>query len=96
MVEHMVWFKLKDDVTEEQKDAMIAGARNMAGKIDGVLELSSGRDFSGRSKGFEIGLYVRLVSKEALANYAPHPAHQAFVQEFKPLWEEVMALDFEC
>lgn len=95
MVEHLVWFKLKESATEEDKQGMVAGALAMDGKVDGVVSLSCGRDFSGRSKGFEIGLTVRFTSRAALEAYGPHPAHQEFVGQFKPLWEEVMALDYE-
>jgi hypothetical protein len=38
---------------------------------------------------------VRFVSREALEVYGPHPDHAAFGQNFKHLWEEVQALDFE-
>ncbi len=95
MVEHMVWFKLKETATEQDKVAMIAGANALAGKIDGVVSVASGRDFSGRSRGYEIGLSVRFTTREALELYGPHPEHQKFVQTFKPLWEDVTALDFE-
>jgi Stress responsive A/B Barrel Domain len=95
MVEHLVWFKLKDDVTDEQKQAMVAGLRALRGQIEGIEHLACGEDFSGRSKGYQIGLIVRLTSRAALEAYGPHPLHQAFIQRFKPLWEDVMALDFE-
>ena len=95
MVEHLVWFKLKDDVQEEQKQALLSGLRGLAGQIEGIEHLACGEDFSGRSKGYQIGLVVRFTTREALEKYGPHPAHQQFLADFKSLWEDAMALDFE-
>jgi hypothetical protein len=95
MVEHTVWFKLKDAVTDEQKQEMMAGLRALRGQIEGIEHLACGEDFSGRSKGYQIGLVVRLVSRAALEVYGPHPVHQAFLQKFRPLWDDVVALDLE-
>lgn len=95
MVEHLVWFKLKDGVTDEQKQAMMQGLRDLKNQIDGIEHLACGQDYSGRSNGYGIGLVVRFTSREALEKYQPHPAHKAFGDEFRPLWEDVKALDFE-
>jgi hypothetical protein len=96
MIEHLVWFKLKDGVTDEQKNAMLQTLRALKNQIDGIEHLACGEDFSGRSKGFQIGLIVRFSSREALELYGPHPAHKAFGDNFRELWDEVMALDFEA
>lgn len=96
MVEHLVWFKLKEDVTPEDRIAMMDGLNGLHGLIPGILHLACGEDFSGRSRGFHIGLIVRFDSRAALEAYGPHPAHAAFVGRFKPLWDDVMALDFDA
>ncbi len=95
MIEHLVWFKLKESVTEEQKQQMLDALRALRGQIEGIEHLACGVDFSGRSKGYEIGLAVRFSSRAALEEYGPHPAHKAFGEGFSPLWDDVMALDFE-
>lgn len=95
MVEHLVWFKLKEGVTEEQKQAMMQALRALPATIEGIEHLACGEDFSGRSEGYGIGLVVRFVSREALESYGPHPDHAAFGQSFKALWDDVKALDFE-
>jgi hypothetical protein len=95
MVEHLVWFRLNDDVTPEQKEGMKNALRALKNQIDGIEHIAVGEDFSGRSRGFQLGLVVRFASREALEIYGPHPAHQAFVNGHKHLWNDVMALDFE-
>ncbi len=95
MVEHLVWFKLKEGVTGEEKGAMMQALRDLRGQIDGIEHIACGEDFSGRSNGYQIGLVVRFTSREALDIYQPHPIHQAFVTKFRHLWDDVKALDFE-
>ena len=95
MIEHLVWFKLREDVAEADKAAMLQSLRDLPTQIAGIDHLACGEDFSGRSNGYQIGLVVRFTSREALDAYGPHAVHQAFVERFKPLWEDVRALDFE-
>ena len=95
MIWHMVGFKLKEGVTEQEKQAMLAGLRALPAQIEGIQHLACGEDFSGRSKGYQIGLVVTFASRSALEEYGPHPAHQAFVVQFKRFWDDVIALDFE-
>ena len=94
-VEHLVWFRLKDGVSQDETDAMMNALRALPQTIQGIEHLAVGEDFSERSRGFQLGLVVRFVSREALETYGPHPAHVAFGDDFKHLWTDVMALDFE-
>ena len=96
MVEHLVWFKLKEGVTGAEKQAMMAALRALRGPIEGIEHIACGEDFGGRSKGFKIGLVVRFASRQALDIYQPHPVHQAFIEAHKSKWTDVMALDFEA
>jgi hypothetical protein len=96
MIWHTVWFQLKDGVSAEDRAAMQQSLRALRGEIDGILHLGCGEDFSGRSGGYQIGLVVGFASRAALDAYGPHPKHQAFIEQFKPMWEDVKALDFDA
>lgn len=96
MVEHLVWFKLNEGVQAEEKQAMLETLRAFVGVIEGIQHLACGEDFSGRAHGFEIGLVVRCASREALKAYDLDPTHRQFIAQFKHLWAEVRALDFEA
>ena len=37
-----------------------------------------GTNFTDRSRGFNLGLYVRFTDKAALDYYQPHPIHEEF------------------
>ncbi len=95
MVEHLVFFKLKEGVSSEDKYALLGGLRALPSQISEIKYLACGEDFSGRSKGYELGLVVRFENRDGLNVYQPHPAHLDFVNSFRHLWTDVMALDFE-
>ena len=95
MVEHMVLFKMKEGASDEDKQALMAGLRALPAQIPEIRDLCCGIDFSGRSKGHEVGLVVRFDDRAGLDVYQPHPAHLDFIDKHRHLWSEVMALDFE-
>lgn len=97
MIEHLVLFKLKPGTTDAQIDAMLAALRALPEAIDTIEELSCGRNFSDRSQGHQVGLRVRFGSREGLAAYIPHPAHQGCVAtHIAPILEQVTVVDYEA
>jgi len=96
MIWHTVWFKLKESASAEDKEAMLAALRALPKEIKEIKSLSCGYDYSGRSEGYEIGLVETFETREGLEIYGPHPAHVAFGNKFRHLWEDVKALDFEA
>ncbi len=95
MIHHLVWFKLKDGISAEEKAQLKANLLEMKPQIPQIIEMACGEDFSGRSRGFEFGLAVQFASREDGQIYDQHPAHQAFIAKSKHLWSDVQALDFE-
>ena len=95
MIEHQVWFKLRDGWTQEDAATLKKALLNLRAAIDGIEWASAGLDFSGRSRGFEFGYIARFATREAYDAYGPHPAHLEFVAQNKHLWQDVMALDYE-
>ncbi|BCJ86828.1 Dabb family protein [Effusibacillus dendaii] len=95
MVEHLVLFKFSETTTNEQKDAIIAQARQLKEAIPGIVDLKCGRNFSDRSKGFEVGLSVRFENRQALEAYGPHPKHQELVAKLREIgMQETIVVDF--
>ena len=96
LVEHIVLFKWKADTSASSIDALMRALRNLQTEIPGIVSLSLGEDFTGRSQGYTHCLHVQFESREALAAYGPHEAHQAVVQtHINPIREAVLAFDFE-
>ena len=71
MVEHLVWFKLKEGVSDEDKSAMLQALRALKTQVPNILHLACGEDFSGRSKGFQIGLVVRFPNRPGAGRIWP-------------------------
>jgi hypothetical protein len=91
-----VLFKLKADASEEAKNAAIEALKGLKAQIDGIVDLTCGRNFSERSQGYEIGLVVRFRDRAALDAYISHPAHRGVVEKYiHPIREDVIVADYE-
>jgi hypothetical protein len=80
MIEHIVVFKVKADLTDAQKNDMLSAIRSLKDRVPGILDLQVGENFSERAQGFTHALVVRFTDRAALDGYIPHPAHQDVVQ----------------
>ncbi|HWI54037.1 MAG TPA: Dabb family protein [Symbiobacteriaceae bacterium] len=96
MVEHIVCFKLKPEITAQQEQEFIEMLRGLKGKIPAIVDLSAGRNFSPeRGQGFTVGLVVRFNDKAGLATYGPHEHHQPVKARVGEICESVLAVDYE-
>ena len=96
MIYHQVWFKLADNSSHADREQIEAELNALPALIPEIVEMHTGPDFSGRSRGFELGLLVVFKTREDGQIYDKHADHQAFIAANKHLWSEVMALDFEA
>jgi hypothetical protein len=96
MIEHIVLFRWTETATPQAIETAILELRALKGKIEGIVDLSCGINFSDRAQGYTHGLVVRFIDRTALEAYGPHPAHQHVVQNFiNPIRADVLALDYE-
>lgn len=94
---HIVLFKWIEDATSEAIEAVMNGLRGMEGRIEGLLYVSCGENFSGRAQGFTHGLVTRFTDRAALDAYATHPVHVEVIEKYiKPIRSDVLALDYEA
>lgn len=91
---HTFAFRWKPGVTAEQIQRVIAGIRNLQGKIPGLLETWVGENISPRSQGYALGGVMKFENRAALEAYGAHPIHQELLQWLMPLIEPV-EVDFE-
>jgi hypothetical protein len=91
---HMFAFRWQPGVTEEQKQRVIAGIRQLQGQIPGLVETIVGVNISPRGLGYELGGVMKFTDKASLDAYGPHPVHQKLVSWLMPLIEPV-EVDFE-
>ena len=93
---HVVLFKFKEDAPKEKIAALEEAFGELPSKIDSIKGFEWGTNVSGegRSKGFTHCFLVTFADQKGLDVYLPHPAHQAFVSELKPLLDDVLVIDY--
>ena len=99
MITHIVIWRLKnrenETAREETARAIKQKIENMRGKIPGLLRIEGGVDFSRTSASCDVALYAELESREALAGYHVHPAHEEFKAFVGPHLSERYLVDYE-
>jgi hypothetical protein len=96
MIEHILLIRWTEGASPEAVDAAMAELRALKDKIPGIVDLSSGTNFSVRAKDYTHGLVIRFKDRAALEAYNPHPEHQRVVQIFiNPIRADTVVLDYE-
>ncbi|MFC9709744.1 Dabb family protein [Paenibacillus sp. NPDC056933] len=97
MFEHLVVFKFNDKITSDKQQEFVAQLLALQEQVPGIVDLTAGVNITeetDRIQGFTIGLRVTFEDQEALRNYGPHPAHQAFVASLNGWVENVIVTDY--
>ena len=93
-IEHIVLFEKKDDATDEQTQAALAGIKSLKEKIPGVLEVKISDNITDRAP-YSHGAIITMQDRETLAEYGPHPAHQEVLQLLQPVAANLVVVDIE-
>lgn len=97
-VVHVVLIQFKPEVTAQQREQVIRASLERLKHIPGVVSVAAGPkvrdDRPVHIRDYDVGILVVLESAPALDRYGPHPLHQAFVQEFQPLFARLQVVDF--
>lgn len=87
---HVVVYRFRDDVSNNDREKAINGIKEMAAKIPGIkniwlkTERNQARDFS--------GVYaIEFASPEAAADYAESPVHEAWSKSWQQLRENSLS-----
>ncbi|WP_248924852.1 Dabb family protein [Paenibacillus hamazuiensis] len=97
MYEHLVVFKLKENVTAQMEQELLDKLQSFKGRIPGIVQLSAGINVTEETEnrhGFNLGLRVTFSDREALRQYSPHPLHQEFVRMLDGLLDSVVVVDY--
>lgn len=94
MVTHVVMYKLKDDC-KGKADELIGKFLSMKGKIEGLCDIRSGKDFKKEGRSYDVALICTLESKDALEKYAIHEVHLPVLAYAKTVVERSHSVDFE-
>ena len=93
MVKHIVVYTLKEGVDKEAAVEIIRSQLEpLVGVIPGLTHMEVRRTYQG---GTDYALYSQFESREALANYAQHPAHLAAKEHFWHFLDQRFCADYE-
>lgn len=99
MIKHIVFWRLnesahgmdKHSIAKILKDKLLA----MQGKIDGLLKVEVGFDFSNEKDSCDVALYSEFETKEALHQYQIHPDHLEIKKWLSEVRYERRVVDYE-
>lgn len=97
-VNHIVLLWLKADVTNVKTEEIIRRTRELS-NIEGVQQLQIGRSIASDRQivddSFDIGIYMRFNSKQAMQRYLQNPQHIVLVNKYiKPNIVKIVVYDF--
>ena len=99
MVKHIILWKLKEELSEEEKKQVKteikAGLEGLQGKIPGLVSIQVQTERLGSSNA-DLVLDSLFTDEEALKGYSVHPAHVEVADtKVRPYAQIRMCLDFE-
>ncbi len=100
MVRHVILWKLKDELTADEKksvkEGIKVGLEGLLGQVPGLVEVKVYIDGRLDSSNADVMLDCVLENEEALKGYAIHPAHVAVADgKVRPYTSVRTCLDFE-
>ena len=99
MVKHIVFWRLKEDLTgsarEERLRQIKEGFEALQGAVPGLLYIEIGFDFLRTAESVDIILYSEFESRAALEGYQNHPGHLAMLPLVREVRVERRAGDYE-
>ena len=101
MVKHIILWRLRSELSAEEKQAKAQaikqGLEGLLGQVPGLLDIHVQIDGRLDSSNADIMLDSTLESEAALKGYAVHPAHVAVANGVvRPNTELRTCLDYEC
>lgn len=96
MVDHLVFFAIREEAPREDVEDLLSSIRALRDEVPGTIDLSVGEDFSGRSGGYTHGIFARFEDTAGLREYMEHPAHLAVVEKLEATTTGRIVVDYEA
>jgi hypothetical protein len=99
MIKHIVFWRLNETAygNNKQVNAQLLKEKLLAmrGKVDGLIKIEVGFDFSDEKDSCDVVLYSEFETKETLHKYQTHPEHQAIKKWLGEVRFERRVIDYE-
>src|SRR3954471_5390228 len=100
MVKHIVFWRLRADLSTADRDAAMqrikAGFEALPGKVPGLLKSEIGFDFNRGPDASDIVLYSEFATRADIAGYETHPEHKALVPMVRDVRTEKRVVDYDA
>jgi len=100
MLQHNVYFWLKEGVSDDKKKRFEQGIKDFVSSVKEVHQAEIGipagtpdREVIDKSFGYSIFVWFKSIDDHNV--YQKHPAHEKFINDFSDLWEKVQVYDSE-
>jgi hypothetical protein len=97
-VKHIVMWRVRGETSEERQQARLkikTAFESLRGKIDGMLHIEVGVDFSAIDYACDVVLVSEFETVDALQSYATHPEHLRVREELGNLRISRHQVDYE-
>lgn len=99
MLKHIVFWRLNDSAygNDKHTNAKILKEKlfAMKDKVDGLIKIEVGFDFSDEKDSCDVALYSEFENKEALHQYQIHPNHEEIKKWLSDVRYERRVVDYE-
>jgi hypothetical protein len=95
MVDHLVFFAVREGASQEEVEDLISSIGGLKDDVPSTIDLSVGEDFSGRSGGYTHAIFARFEDTAGLQEYMQHPAHLAVVEKLEATTTGRIVADYE-
>ena len=95
MLTHIVIWKYKPDVGEDERREHVERLRRLRELIPEIRSFAVGRDVLNPPRSYHTGLVATFDDRAGLEAYDAHPEHQQVAQLGRTVSEHVASVDFE-
>ncbi|MEO8285875.1 MAG: Dabb family protein [Chloroflexota bacterium] len=95
MIQHIMLWNYKDDVTPAERASLEAELAALPYKVPSLLRLEYGPVVGGRNQDFAHCFIMHFSDMDGLAEYATHPDHVKFAGPFNQACAVQVVVDFD-
>lgn len=95
MYQRIVCFKFKPDTSADDKQRHMRAFAQLKNSIPEIRDYAAGSVVQQEKTAYDTMHYLIFETLADIDIYHDHPAHMAFVQQFRPYWDNVLVLNAE-
>jgi hypothetical protein len=95
VVTHIAIYRWKNGTSDHDIEQALADVRLLKEKVDGLLDIRCGKNFSRWNEGYTHAIVVMGRDQASLDAYRSHPDHEAVAKRIEAMEEAGIGIDFE-